>query len=59
MKFEIMQEIESDKYLTNYFQAYSLSNNKLLSNFTSTSNVSSLMFLENLCDGASSNAFNP
>lgn len=53
MKFEIMQEIESDKYLTNYFQAYSFSNNKHLSNFISTSNVSSLMFLENLCDGSS------
>lgn len=53
INFETMKEIQSDKYLTNYFQAYSFSNNKHLSNLILTSNVSSLMFLENLCEGSS------
>ncbi|ATZ18307.1 hypothetical protein [Mesoplasma melaleucae] len=53
MNFKPMEEIQSDKYLTNYFQAYSFSKNKFLSNLISTSNVSSLMFLENLCEGSS------
>ncbi|AVN64659.1 MULTISPECIES: hypothetical protein [Mesoplasma] len=53
MNFEPVQEIEGDKYLTNYFQAYTFTKNKELNDFILTSNISSLMFLENLAEGSS------
>ncbi|ATZ21840.1 hypothetical protein [Mesoplasma tabanidae] len=58
MNFEPINEIESDKYLTNYFQAYTFANNKQLTEFILTSNISSLMFLENLAEGSSTLSIN-
>ncbi|AVN60595.1 hypothetical protein CG007_03210 [Mesoplasma entomophilum] len=53
MNFEPMEEIESDKYLTNYFQAYTFRNEQQFSDLVLVSNISSLMFLENLAESSS------
>ncbi|ASZ09367.1 hypothetical protein CK556_03365 [Mesoplasma chauliocola] len=53
MNFEPMKELQSDMYLTNYFEAYTTPNNSLLKSLALTNNIASLMFLESLAEGTS------